>query len=124
MRNLSSKSLGFILCLFLMDGCGATLGGNPEVSGTAPEPSPDPTTNSASLSFAITDAPVEAAKHVYITVESVAVLKADGEWLSIPLQTTAEIDLLHFQGALYPSGIDRRPSSRHLPRDSPYPFRN
>lgn len=87
---------GLLLCVILADGCGGTLGGNPE----AQSPSPVGSTSSNALSFKITDAPVADARNVYVTVDSVSVLKPDGGWLTIPLQTATEIDLLHYQGGL------------------------
>lgn len=93
MFKLSPKSFGFILSLSLLDGCGGTLGGNPEVDGT------DPSLQKG-LSFAIMDAPVADAKNVFLTVESLALLKSDGGWLTIPLETKTEIDLLHYQNGL------------------------
>ncbi|RYZ54733.1 MAG: DUF4382 domain-containing protein [Proteobacteria bacterium] len=93
MFKLSPKSFGFILSLSLLDGCGGTLGGNPEVDGSG-------TGSDTSLTFSITDAPVEDAKNVYITVESLSLLDGNGAWLNIPLKTTTEIDLLHYQEGL------------------------
>ncbi|MBC7531866.1 MAG: DUF4382 domain-containing protein [Oligoflexus sp.] len=93
MFKISHIHLGFLFSVFLVDGCGGTLGGNPEAEG-------GPAASGKALSFAITDAPVEGAKSVFITVESVSLLKADGEWLSIPLETSTEIDLLHYQDGL------------------------
>lgn len=99
---------GFLISLFLVDGCGGTLGGNPEADGS------DPVSDKA-LSFVITDAPVNDAKNVFITVESVSVLKENGEWLDIPLETTNEIDLLHYQDGLTSplAGINEIPAGTY-----------
>lgn len=93
MFKLSPKSFGFIFSLSILDGCGGTLGGNPEVDGSSAG-------SDSSLSFSITDAPVEDAKNVFITVESLSLLDSNGAWLTIPLKTTSEIDLLHYQDGL------------------------
>ncbi|RYZ83370.1 MAG: DUF4382 domain-containing protein [Proteobacteria bacterium] len=93
MKRFSPVCLGFLFSLSILDGCGGTLGGNPESDGTQEE-------TGKALSFVITDAPIEDAKHVYITVASVSLLQGDGEWLNIPMDTATEIDLLHYQDGL------------------------
>jgi hypothetical protein len=93
MRTISPVCLSFLFSLSILDGCGGTLGGNPEVEGSNPA-------SSYALSFSITDAPVDDAKHVFITVESLSLLNSEGAWLNIPLETTTEIDLLHYQDGL------------------------
>ncbi|HET9236286.1 MAG TPA: DUF4382 domain-containing protein [Oligoflexus sp.] len=84
------------VCVLVIDACGGTLGGNPEITDPDSQQPPDPA-KSPALTFSITDAPVEEARHVYISVESIQVAQAEGSWISIPLETDAEIDLLQLQ---------------------------
>jgi uncharacterized protein (DUF2141 family) len=86
------------VCVLLIDACGGTLGGNPESTepDTDQRPEPGPVVQPA-LTFSITDAPVENAQHVYIAVESVQIAQTEGEWVTIPMETDQEIDLLQLQ---------------------------
>ncbi len=117
MKNAFASKIGFLLCVIALDGCGGTLGGNPEltqggasgpVAGT-PGPvvsNPDPTggnpdaTQGTGISFALTDAPVADAKNVFISIQSLAVFKEGEDWIEIPLQNATEVDLLQLQGGL------------------------
>ncbi|WP_218110351.1 DUF4382 domain-containing protein [Oligoflexus tunisiensis] len=86
------------VCVLVIDACGGTLGGNPESTEpeTEQQPEPGPVVQPA-LTFSITDAPVEDAQNVYITVESVQIAQTEGEWITIPMETDQEIDLLQLQ---------------------------
>jgi hypothetical protein len=84
------------VCVLVIDACGGTLGGNPEKTDPDSQQRPDPA-KSPALTFSITDAPVEDARHVYISVESIQIAQSEGNWISIPLETDAEIDLLQLQ---------------------------
>ena len=101
MKHLYISKSWFLVCMLLLDGCGGTLGGNPEVDTNVVEnPGTPAAPEGTGLSFALTDAPVADAKHVYVTIESVAVAKEDGSWIEVPLKNETEIDLLSLQGGL------------------------
>jgi hypothetical protein len=84
------------VCVLVIDACGGTLGGNPESTDPENQQRPDPATVPA-LTFSITDAPVEDARHVYVSVESIQIAQSEGNWINIPLETDSEIDLLQLQ---------------------------
>lgn len=84
------------VCVLVIDACGGTLGGNPEKTDPDSQQRPDPT-NPPALTFSITDAPVEDARHVYVSVESIQIAQTEGDWINIPLETDSEIDLLQLQ---------------------------
>lgn len=88
-----------IVCILVIDACGGTLGGNPESTNPDSEQRPDPT-NVPALTFSLTDAPIEDARHVYISVESIQISQAEGNWITIPLETDEEIDLLQLQNGV------------------------
>jgi len=50
-----------------------------------------------SVDFAITDAPIDSASHVYIRITGLEVSKKGDKWIDIPLSITTEIDLLELQ---------------------------
>jgi hypothetical protein len=92
-----TKIVQAAVCVLVIDACGGTLGGNPE--STEPDGQqqrPDPA-NPPALTFSITDAPVEDARHVYVSVESIQIAQKEGEWVNIPLEMDSEIDLLQLQ---------------------------
>jgi hypothetical protein len=90
------KFCNHIICLLFLPvlfslplkGCG-TLAGNPEED--------EETKKRAPINFSITDAPVDEARHVYITVSSLEVSRQGEKWVVIPLTTETEIDLLALQ---------------------------
>lgn len=84
------------VCVLVIDACGGTLGGNPEKTDPDTQNQPDPATAPA-LTISLTDAPVEDARHVYVSVESVQIAQTEGNWITIPLETDEEIDLLQLQ---------------------------
>ncbi|MDQ3231560.1 MAG: DUF4382 domain-containing protein, partial [Pseudobdellovibrionaceae bacterium] len=83
------------VCVLVIDACGGTLGGNPEI--TDPDQQVPDTATTPALTFSLTDAPVEDARHVYVAVESVQIAQAEGTWITIPMETDEEIDLLQLQ---------------------------
>jgi len=87
------------VCVLVIDACGGTLGGNPESTDPDSDQRPDPATAPA-LTFSLTDAPVEDARHVYISMESVQIAQTEGNWITIPLETDEEIDLLQLQNGV------------------------
>ncbi len=93
MLNILKNLVGSTLMVLLIDACGGTLGGNPEntagTAGSGAEPA---------LTIALTDAPVEDAAHVYVTIASVEIAGADGQWTTLPIETKEEVDLLQLQG--------------------------
>jgi hypothetical protein len=92
-----TKIVKAAVCVLLIDACGGTLGGNPEsTEPDAQQQRPDPS-NPPALTFSITDAPVEDARHVYVSVESIQIAQKEGDWIDIPLETDSEIDLLQLQ---------------------------
>lgn len=88
--------LSLFLSVLLLDGCGGTIGGNPEKSSD-PTPNNPATGETAALSFSLTDAPVDDAQHVYVTIAEVQIKQDEGDWITIPLETESEIDLLALQ---------------------------
>ncbi len=84
------------VCVLVIDACGGTLGGNPEKTDPDSQQRPDPA-NPPALTFSLTDAPVEDARHVYVSVESIQIAQTEGNWITIPLETDSEIDLLQLQ---------------------------
>jgi hypothetical protein len=91
-----TKIVQAAVCVLVIDACGGTLGGNPEKTDPDSQQRPDPT-NPPALTFSITDAPVEDARHVYVSVESIQIAQTEGNWINIPLETDSEIDLLQLQ---------------------------
>lgn len=115
MNKRSSFFIGVSLGLLLV-ACGGTIGGNPEKNGikgdtgsvggsTGGTPGGNPGGNPAMgtgngkpvLRFDLTDAPVDDAKHVYVTFAEVSVKPDQGEWITLPLKVDKEIDLLTLQ---------------------------
>lgn len=97
MRRLTSYIISSGLCLLAIHGCGGTLGGNPERTVTHDPAQPPTPSVQPALSFSLTDAPVEFAQHVYISVESLQISASGDSWVDVPLQTTGEVDLLSLQ---------------------------
>ncbi len=98
LRDFSSI-LKALVCMLVIDGCGGTLGGNPEITNPDSQQRPDPASVPA-LTFSLTDAPVEDAKHVYISVVGLQIAQSEGNWITIPLATAEEIDLLQLQNGV------------------------
>lgn len=56
--------------------------------------------NSGRLSVAVTDAPIDAANHVFVEFSGVSIKPADGDVIELTLEENANIDLLSLQGSL------------------------
>lgn len=59
-----------------------------------------PDSNSGRLSVAVTDAPIDAANHVFVEFSGVSIKPADGDVIELTLEENASIDLLSLQGSL------------------------
>jgi hypothetical protein len=98
---------------FLIVSCG-TLVGNPEEEDStatqtryrAESQTLEPTTtasgetiaiSSKGLSLLLTDAPVDGAKAVYLTIKGVSVKGASDSWVVVPVKAESEINLLNLQ---------------------------
>lgn len=92
----SKSYLSLFLSVLLLDGCGGTIGGNPE-KDSGQTPTNPVTGETAALSFSLTDAPVDDAQHVYVTIAEVQIKQDEGDWITVPLETESEIDLLALQ---------------------------
>jgi hypothetical protein len=107
------RSRGALWWTLLIASCG-TLVGNPEEEDStssqiryrSESQSLDPIQTSdgeaivladKGLSILLTDAPVDGAKAVYITVQGVSVKEASGSWTDIPMKEEKELNLLNLQ---------------------------
>jgi hypothetical protein len=87
------------VCILVIDACGGTLGGNPESTNPDGQQRPNPA-NVLALTFSLTDAPIEDARHIYISMESLQISQTEGKWITIPFETDREIDLLQLQNGV------------------------
>lgn len=90
MRSSLSKQLILILIPLLaplgLDGCGGSLGGNPEVQVSTGE--------GASVQFSLTDAAVDDAQNVWVQISGLEVQHEEKGWIEVPLLIDQEVDLL------------------------------
>jgi hypothetical protein len=100
-------------CIALLVSCG-TLVGNPEEedstgqvnyrsethdrSGVTTNAGDNIDVPDSGLSLLLTDAPVDDAKGVYVTMKGISVNPSDGSWIEVPLKEEKEINLLDLQG--------------------------
>ncbi len=99
MKNFLTSVLAAALTMIcvssavFLGSCG-TIAGNPGEDGNGD----NKTSAVAPVIFALTDASVDDAKSVLITVESLEVSLEGESWISIPLSLATEVDLLQYQG--------------------------
>lgn len=94
---IGPRHVAIMLCL-LLGGCG-TLAGNPEEDegGDGGGGGGATTAKVAVVNFSITDAPLDDAAHVNVTIDSVEVSLAGETWIKVPLVAAVKVDLLALQ---------------------------
>lgn len=94
----------FVLSLAVVLAACGTLVGNPEEDDGSKPPKPaGAVTPVAPVTFSLTDAPLDDARSVLLTVAGLEVSLAGEEWINVPLKVATEIDLLQYQdGASLP----------------------
>jgi hypothetical protein len=75
--------------LLLMNGCGGTLGGNPERQIKRQED------KSASLSLSLSSSSVDYAKNVYLAIDAIEISTQGKEWNVLEWKVDKELDLLN-----------------------------
>jgi hypothetical protein len=115
MKRSRHNLISLLASVFLIHGCGGTIGGSPgifgggnkktntsgtEVPGEQPVPTPLPPplpTTANGLTFSLSNMPLEGAKNVYLRITRLDITRMDGTQLSVPLASTNEVDILPLQ---------------------------
>lgn len=103
MRNLASRmsGMGIVSIAFFMAACSGPYGQDQGRIADIPTANPlPPVSNDGMLSMSLTDAPVDTASEVVISVSAVAIKPVDGETIRFNFDGTREFDLLTLQGGI------------------------
>ncbi len=96
--------------MFLIHGCGGTIGGSPSIFGggnkktstgevekPGEQPTPLPTPTATGVTFSLSNTPMNGARNVYLRFTALEITAMDGSLLSVPLASTNEVDILSLQ---------------------------